>query len=237
MDVMKGIWLILWIEFRRSYVIFWTIILSFMMLGAMLSYTFLSESEVIMNWNTNFAVMVYLTITGAFLIKSGIHYGVAMGASRVKMYFAICIFMLCIATISAFIDVGIYFASNAVFHSLGILFEVNSLFDFIVVEKNVVNYTSLNFALFSLTLSVSLLISLLKYHFGSIFLYLLGGVLALSIFIPAMNAYWIELGMWVYESDVLTIFVGVIFTSIIIFCLPLLLIKKINVFSNKKEAL
>jgi len=79
MDVMKGVWLILWIEFRRSYAIFWTILLSFMILGAMLSYSFLSESEVIMNWNTNFAVMVYLTITGALLIKSGIQYGVAMG--------------------------------------------------------------------------------------------------------------------------------------------------------------
>jgi len=138
--------------------------------------------------------------------------------------------------ISAIIDVGVYFGFNALFHSLGLLFEVNSMFDFIV-ETKVLNYISLNIALFSLTLSLSLLISLLKYHFGSISLYLIGGVLAISIFLPSLNSYWIELGMWFYESNVSTIFVGVIFTSMIIFCLPLLLIKKLNVFSNKKEAL
>ncbi|MFA9559211.1 hypothetical protein ACERII_18025 [Evansella sp. AB-rgal1] len=231
MKELKGLWKILWLDIRRSYSIFWSILLFFVILGIGISISF-PQGEV--SWNMDGAVLIYQIVIGAMLFRIAFDYGSTFGSTRKLMYVGVVSFLFILSLVSAFLLNALYFLLQPLLSVLDVNMELNSLLHMSTISENFFGYLLILFTIYVFSSTVSMLLSILKQQVGAIALYGTAGIFALTVILPAVNTYWVDLFYWFSRAPLLNMFLWILLVSVVLLCIPVPFVRQFQIFSDKK---
>src|SRR5690625_5064812 len=102
---LKGLLYFYMADARHSFIIFWTILMSILVLSLVASYL-LADGEGFMSLSLTAPLYVYFAIYGFLSVKEFIPSAIKMGATRKNIMISLALFFFGLAIVKAAVDIG-----------------------------------------------------------------------------------------------------------------------------------
>ncbi|ADU29267.1 hypothetical protein [Evansella cellulosilytica] len=233
MKEIKGVWKFLWLDLKRSLLIFWTILFSLIMFGIIISVTVPMDGFI--NWNTNIPVIIYLTIIGTHLFRNSLQYGAAFGSTRRHLYIGLTTFLLMMTIFNALVHNIFFFSVDALTANIDTML-VHSMLEYSNIEATFFLFTAADFAVFTLFMSLSFILSIVWHQLGTIPLYIVSAGFAFLVILPTFHPFWVELFNWYTTATFINLVGPLILIAVVLLLLPFPFVRRIHLFKREKVA-
>ncbi|WP_096439939.1 hypothetical protein [Alteribacter populi] len=228
MNEVIGIWRIIWLEMKQSFVIFWSILIGTTLLGLLGTVIFQLEEIIFV---TNVPLYIYFTIIGAQLFRLALTYGTSFGSTRTQFYIGAITGGAFLVLLGSAIHALVYLGLNTLAFTFVPAFEIKHFFPFLLTMGDGVFPNFLVDSLFSLmVLSIGCFFSTLYYRYGSLPLYLSGAFLVLTGVFPVTHQYWQNFFRFLYTSSLFEVLSAFFIIALVAFLIPLMFIRKFNIY-------
>lgn len=228
----KGLMYFFVTEVRYSLIIFWTILLSILVVSLTISYFLLGVEGGQLYFALSFWLYIYGGIYGFQTVKESIPFALKMGATRKNIYISIGLFFLLLAFAKAFVvntiqSVTLYFIDVTNLHTFQMLHPAFFLTD------NWLNRFIIDMSIIFFSLSFMFIIGLLFYRYG-----LLGGgsfvgVLVVILLLGIAQGWIINFFAELFSQIEITFFLQLLGVGVIIYLMSILFIRRITTINVK----
>ncbi|MUK88338.1 hypothetical protein GMD78_08045 [Ornithinibacillus sp. L9] len=215
-------------DIQHSIKIFWSILLSVLVVCIVFAYFLLSVEDGFMRFGFPFAIYVYFMILGFLTVKESIPFALKLGATRKNIFISIGIFFLILVFAYAIVANTLQEITLAFTKAIGI-----DSFAFLhlaqLIEDTWLNRVIIDTSLMFLFSSVMFIIGLLFYRYG-----LAGGgsvvaVLAIAMLLAIAKGWIFDFISHLVNNLDLTLFYQILLIGIVIYCISFLLIQTITI--------
>ncbi|PYZ92432.1 hypothetical protein CR194_16525 [Salipaludibacillus keqinensis] len=236
MSALPGIVYIFRKEMLSSYISFWLIFSAFIFgFYALGLWARTQTGTVEFTTNSDLIVMIYIFVTGTLTVRPVFYYGLSFGGTRKHIYQSIIIIFALFSLVTALIHTIYYHGFMRLFATSDVAIQIESIFIMGGLEPSVIGIFLLQCAIFMLFISLGFLLSLVKYHFGSIGLYIAAALFLTTILVPVFNSYWGDLGRWISQANEIQLTFTTIGAILLVLLIPLTFIKRISSFHGEKS--
>jgi len=223
----KGLLYFLAMEVRYSLMIFWSILLSILVVGLTISYFLLGVEDGRLYFALSFCLYIYGAIYGFQTVKESIPFALKMGATRKNIYISIGFFFLLLAFAKAFFvntiqSVTLYLIDITNLHTFRMLHPAFFLTD------NWLNRFIIDMSIIFFCLSFMFIIGLLFYRYGLLGGGIFIGILAIALLLGIAQGWLIEFFAELFSEIAITFFLQLLGIGIIIYLTSFLFIKRIT---------
>lgn len=226
-----GIWTMLWLDVRKSLLIFWSILISVVVV--LWGVTAAMGDGGNMNMNINTALVIYLAILGAQFFRTNLYYGVSFGATRQQVYTGTISFVFLFALLNALINNAVYFGFSAVFANSSLDITMGNLYELTGYSQTFLSYLGLDLVLVLFVVTLFMLISIVKNQIGPLALYVMAGVFALTIFLPQFHGVWSSMARWIVDASYIGLTGTVLLVVLALLLIPAVFIQKFKVVKTE----
>lgn len=226
------------IQLKRPFIIFWSIIISFMVLGYGMSLLFGAEDTFVM-FDMSFPIYVFGAVFGFVAVKNCIPYLVRMGATRSIIFTTVGISLFLLAVVNAVIANTLYTLSETVFGEPTkgmVTIEVESgeasyafshLADLVnnTWYTRVVIDTSIGFFL----LALLFVLALMFYRYGFIGGFGILGLTMAVVVLGISREWFTDFFIFIANHFSFTFFYQLFVTGIIIYLIAYLLMRRLTI--------
>jgi len=218
-------------EYKRSLVIFWSILFSTIVLSLMLSYFLNGNKDIKMVFLLSGPVYLFCAIHAFISVKQTIPFSIKMGASRKNIFISIGLFFIGLALVQTIIV-------NLFAEVLRFIVQTMDISTFLIIhpaqllDNSLANRLVIDFALMLFLLSVMFVFGILFYRYGLIGGGSLGAVMAVS-FIFAVAKGW--MGQWIsffFESINVGLFYWIMLIALGVYLVAWFFVRRITVVRN-----
>ncbi|WP_121615700.1 hypothetical protein [Virgibacillus halodenitrificans] len=219
-------------DFRYSMAIFWTILLSILVLTMAVAYFLLSIENGMMAFSLTAPIYIYCAILGYLSVKEAIPFSIKMGATRRNLFISFGIFFLSLSllfsTIASILQEAVSYINGIVgmdnFHFLHLAYFLeDTWYSRIVID------TSIMFFLFS----VMFMIGLLFYKFGLAGGGSVLGILMVMLLLGIAKGWVFDFFKEIYATIDITYFLQLIGIAFVIYLLTYIFIRRITIWKVK----
>lgn len=229
---LKGLLYFFITDIRNSLLIFWSILLSVIVISVIVAYYLLSVEDGNLSMGFPFAIYIYCAILGFITVKEVIPFSLKMGATRKKLFVAIGLFFLGIAlaksalasTLQAIIS---QFTNKAEIHTFEFL-HLASLFQDTWLNRVIIDTTIMFFLL-----AIMFIIGLLFYKYGLIGGGSVVGIIAILLLTGTAKGWIVDIFAWIFADTTMTFFYQLLVLGIVIYCLSFLFLQRITTVKVK----
>ncbi|WP_233880365.1 hypothetical protein [Virgibacillus halodenitrificans] len=219
-------------DFRYSMAIFWTILLSILVLTMAVAYFLLSIENGMMAFSLTAPIYIYCAILGFLSVKEAIPFSIKMGATRRNLFISFGIFFLSLSllfsTIASILQEAVSYINSIVgmdnFHFLHLAYFLeDTWYSRIVID------TSIMFFLFS----VMFMIGLLFYKYGLAGGGSVLGILMVMLLLGIAKGWVFDFFKEIYATIDITYFLQLIGIAFVIYLLTYIFIRRITIWKVK----
>ncbi|WP_026688904.1 hypothetical protein [Alteribacter aurantiacus] len=229
-----GLWHMVWLEMRSSFLYFFAILFGVVSIGIV--YTAINQSDQVF-FQTNAAVYLYFAIIGSYLYRLVLTYGSSFGATRKQLYIGVVASAVVLSVLGAFIHTVVFLGLEQLTLWQAEEMNLSHFTAFMAGEQTVLIMFAVDMAMLIMIMSLGFAASVIHYRFGLVSLIIGGGVIGLSVIIPEVReAIWLNVfniflvrGIWEITGAVLAVAVAG-------FVLPYFLVGRLNLYFNEKSA-
>ncbi|MCD8509926.1 MAG: hypothetical protein LRY73_08720 [Bacillus sp. (in: Bacteria)] len=222
-----GIWTMLWLDVRKSLLIFWSILIGVVVVLWGVAASMGDNGN--MNMNLNTALVIYIAILGAQFFRTNLYYGVSFGATRQQVYVGTISFVFLFALLNGVINNIVYFGFREAFSRSPLAINMGNLYELTSFPQTFLSYLGLDLILVLLVVTLFMLFSIVKNQIGPLALYVLAGVFALTVFLPQFNSVWASLGRWVVDASYIGLTGTGLLVVVVLLMVPAAFIRKFKV--------
>ncbi|MFD1850468.1 hypothetical protein [Oceanobacillus bengalensis] len=228
----KGLLYFFATDIRHSLMIFWTILLSILVVSLSISYFLLSVEGAEYYLSLSVPIYIYCSILGFITVKESIPFSLKMGATRKNLFISLGIFFLVLAVAKSI------FAN--IIHALTLLFTDATnihIFRFIhpaaMLEDTWANRVIIDIAIMFLSFSVMFLIGLLFYKYGLAGGGIVSGVVVVVLLFGIAQGWLIDFFADVFRTMDLTLFIQMIGIGMVVYLLSFIFMRRITTVKAK----
>ncbi|MYL58512.1 hypothetical protein GLW20_13480 [Virgibacillus halodenitrificans] len=229
---LKGLLYFYVTDFRYSMTIFWTILLSILVLTMAVAYLLLSIENGMMTFSLTAPIYIYCAILGFLSVKEAIPFSIKMGATRRNLFISFGIFFLSISllfsTIASILQEAVSYINSIIgmdnFHFLHLAYFLeDTWYSRIVID------TSIMFLLFS----VMFMIGLLFYKYGLAGGGSVLGVLMVMLLLGIAKGWIFDFFKEIYATFNLVYFFQLLGIAFVIYLFTYIFIRRITIWKVK----
>jgi hypothetical protein len=228
----KGLLYFFFTDIRYSLTIFWTILLTSLVVTITTAYFFLSSGDTEFYFSFQYAIYIYACIAGFLMVKESIPFALKLGATRKNIFISFGLFFLGLALVKAIL-------ANTIQSLIVKLVDVTGVYTINFAHlaqllgdtwlNRVVIDTAFLFFLFSL-FSV---LSLLFYKYGLLGGGIVIGILVVVLLLGLAQGWIVDFITDVYSTIDLIFFYQMLGVGVVIYCLSFLLLRRITTIKTK----
>ncbi|AVQ98278.1 hypothetical protein ACTWPF_16585 [Oceanobacillus sp. M65] len=224
---LKGLLYFFSSNIRHSLLIFWTILMSILVVTLTISY-FLLNVEGEMAFSLTAPMYVYCGIMGFITVKEMIPFSIKMGATRKNLYVVIAIFFLLLSLFKAIAGTIIQVLVTSMNEAIGL-----NNFDFLHLAQFIDDtwYTRvvIDTAVMFFFLTLMFLLGLLFYRFGFAGAGSVLGILLVGLLLSIAKGWAWDFITNIVESFGMTFFLQMTIMSIVFYVLSFFLVRRITI--------
>lgn len=224
---LKGLLYFFSSNIRHSLLIFWTILMSILVVTLTISY-FLLNVEGEMAFSLTAPMYVYCGIMGFLTVKEMIPFSIKMGATRKNLYVVIAIFFLLLSLFKAIAGTIIQVLVTSMNEAIGL-----NNFDFLHLAQFIDDtwYTRvvIDTAVMFFFLTLMFLLGLLFYRFGFAGAGSVLGILLVGLLLSIAKGWAWDFITNIVESFGMTFFLQMTIMSIVFYVLSFFLVRRITI--------
>ncbi|UOR11851.1 hypothetical protein [Halobacillus amylolyticus] len=196
MNTFTGVWRIVWGDVKRSFFIFWAILIASSLVIIGVSQTVSSGSIYLV---TNMPMLVYASVLGSQLFHNTFSYALSLGCSRGNFYKGLVgslTFIILLLTVTHLI---VWKAFDLIPSEA----KVFNMWSFLTKEDHLLTFVWYDFIVSFMMLAIFLLLSVVRYRYGTNVLYVLAGLMFVAIFTGVVTEVIIERAVWFLNQPIL----------------------------------
>ncbi|WP_430788133.1 hypothetical protein VBD025_00130 [Virgibacillus flavescens] len=228
----KGLLYFFVADSKRSFMIFWAILVASLVGTIVITYVLLDVGEVNMNFSLTFAMAIYCSIFGFITVKESIPFSIKMGATRKNYFISLGIFFMGLAFVKALLaniiqEVVLLLTNQLSFDTFGFLYLA------LLVDDTWINRVIIDSITMFFFLTVMYGVGLLFYKYG-----LAGGGIFISVLFAGLlivftGGYLTDFVIEIVENLSLVFFYQLAGITIFLYGITWLLIRNITVGIKK----
>lgn len=214
-------------DIRHSLVIFWSILLTLLLLSIGVAYFFLGEMDSL-NFDIAFPTYIYCSIVGFLTVKGNIPFSIKMGATRKNIFISIGLYFLGLS-------LGMALVSNSINSIVKLLvdnFTINSFYFAHIatfIQDTWINRVMIDMIIMFFFLSLMFLIGLFFYKFGLLGGLSLIGLIVFGFLIGVTKGWLIDFIIHVFNNLGTQFFLQLLACGLALYGLSFLLIRRITI--------
>ncbi|RDW20861.1 hypothetical protein CWR48_04450 [Oceanobacillus arenosus] len=219
-------------DIRFSLTIFWTILLSTLVVTITIAYFLLGDGNTEFYFAFPFAIYVYAGISGFLMVKESVPFSLKLGATRKNIFISLGLFFIGLALFNAILantlqSIIVKLIGGTEIYTINLFHPAQLLGD--TWLNRVVIDTSFLFFLFSLLF----VIGLLFYKYGLLGGGVVVGALAVILLLGLTQGWIIDFMTNVFADVELTFFYQMLGVGVLIYCISFLLLRRITTIKAK----
>ncbi|MFD2043404.1 hypothetical protein ACFSTA_03340 [Ornithinibacillus salinisoli] len=224
----KGLLYFFSADIRYSIMIFWTILLSVLIVSITISYFLLSVEDGVMGFGFPFAIYFYFIILGFLTVKESIPFALKMGATRKNIFLSIGIFFFVLAFVKALVANTLQTITQFLTEKVGI-HTFHFLHPAQLLEDTWLNRVIIDTSIMFFLSAFMFIIGLLFYKYG-----LAGGgtvaaILVLTLLVGIAQGWLFEWISNVFKDISLMQFYQMLVIGIVLYGISFILIRKVTI--------
>ncbi|MFD1170958.1 hypothetical protein [Oceanobacillus picturae] len=224
---LKGLLYFFSSNIRHSLLIFWTILMSILVVTLTISY-FLLNVEGEMAFSLTAPMYVYCGIMGFITVKEMIPFSIKMGATRKNLYVVIAIFFLLLSSFKAIAGTIIQVLVTSLNEAIG-LNNFNFLHLAQFIDDTWYTRVVIDTAVMFFFLTLMFLLGLLFYRFGFAGAGSVLGILLVGLLLSIAKGWAWDFITSIVESFGMTFFLQMTIMSIVFYVLSFFLVRRITI--------
>ena len=217
---------------RYSLMIFWTILLSILVVSLSFSYFLLDVEDGAFYFGFAFAVYFYCAILGFMTVKESIPFSLKMGATRKNMFISIGLFFLSIAFAKAVVastlqEITLLFTEATNLHTFSFLHLASFL------QDTWLNRVIIDTAIMFFLSAIMFIIGLLFYKYGLAGGGTVAGAFIVLLLLGIAQGWIIDFFIDLFSDIELTFFFQILGVGIMIYCISFLFIRRVTTVNTK----
>ncbi|WP_106494583.1 hypothetical protein [Lentibacillus sp. Marseille-P4043] len=224
----KGLLYFFVTDVKHSLFIFWTILVSSLVVSIVGAYLLMNVDEGRMTFALSMAIYIYCGIFGFITVKQGIPFSIKMGATRKNLFVSIGIFFLGLALAKAMLANTIHSLVIWISNGVGI-----DTFRFIhpsqLMTDTWLTRVTIDTAVMFFILAFMFAIGLLFYKYGLLGGGTVVGALVITVLFGIAYGWIIDFFSDIFLSLTMTFFVEVLLIGIVIYGLSWIMLRKITI--------
>jgi hypothetical protein len=229
---LKGLLYFFVTDIRYSLIIFWSILLSILILSLCISYFLLGVDNGAYYFSFGFPIYVYCAILGFLTVKEAIPFSIKMGATRKNLFVAIGLFFLGLAFVKAVVSSTLQALTLAFTKAAGI-----STFHFLylsaLMEDSWLSIVIIDMTVMFFMFSIMFIFGLLFYKTGLAGGGIVVGAVALTLLYGTAQGWVIEFLINQFTHPHMAFFYQMLGVGLILYCLSYLFIRNITILKTK----
>ncbi|MGY0692535.1 hypothetical protein ACW2QC_07040 [Virgibacillus sp. FSP13] len=215
-------------DVRHSLFIFWTILISTLIISIVGAYLLMNVDEGRMVFTLSMAIYIYCGIFGFITVKQGIPFSIKMGATRKNLFVSIGIFFLGLALVKAILANTIH--SLVIWMSDGVGIDT---FRFIhpaqLMTDTWLTRVMIDTTVMFFILAFMFTIGLLFYKYGLLGGGAVVGALVITLLFGVAYGWIIDFFSGILESLTMTFFVELLLIGLILYGISWIMLRKITI--------
>ena len=228
----KGLLYFFMTDIRYSLFIFWTILMSILVVSLSISYVLKDMENGFMTLSLTGPIYVYCAILGFLTVKEAIPFSIKMGAIRKNLFVSLGIFFVGLSTVLAIVANIIQVIVELLNKKIGI-----DLYYFIHItyfmDDTWLTRVIIDISIMFFFLSLLFTIGLLFYKYGLAGGGSVIGLLASIIIVGVAQGWLIDFFIQIFQGLDLLLFIQLFVIGFILYCLTFVLLRRITILNVK----